>query len=91
MARCKTFEIARLSFKQLMCQQGQKKYTQYSLALVHNIRAKFTCRRLDTLLAEVWYSSLWKSSSCSGTSFRLTESALWSKLAKCGGVSEVSP
>ncbi len=34
MARCKTFEIARLSFKQLMCQQGQKEHTQYSLALV---------------------------------------------------------
>ena len=73
MARCKIFELARLSYKQLMCQQGQKEHTQSSLALVQNIRAKFTCRRLDTLLAEVCYTSLGKSSSCAAPLLWVTE------------------
>jgi hypothetical protein len=56
-----------------MCQQVQKKHTLYSLVLVHNIQAKFTCRRLNTALAEVWYTFLGKSSSCAAPLLWVTE------------------
>ncbi len=76
MARYKIFELARLSFKQLMCQQVQKEHTLYSLVLVHNIQAKFTCRRLNIVLAEVWYTSFGKSSSCAAPLFWVTEAEI---------------
>jgi hypothetical protein len=56
-----------------MCQQGHKEHTQYSLVLAHNIQAKFIWRRPDTALAEVWYTSLGKSSSCAAPLLWVTE------------------
>jgi hypothetical protein len=76
MACCKTFALARLSYKQLMCQQVQKKHTLYSLVLTHNIQAKFTCRRLNIVLAEVWYTSFGKSSSCAAPLRERTEAEI---------------
>ncbi len=59
-----------------MCQQVQKEHTLYSLVLVHNIQAKSTCGRLDTTLAEVWYTSLGKSSSCADPLRERTEAEI---------------
>ena len=81
MARCKIFELARLSYKQLMCQQVQKEHTLYSLVLAHNVQSKSTCGRLDTTLAEVWYTSLGKSSSCAAPLLWVIYSCLGDQLA----------
>ena len=62
----------------------------YSLVLAHNLQAKFTWRRPETVLAKVWYTSLGKSSSCVAPLLWATEGAAKLTLAEYGGVSKIS-